>query len=112
GRVALSPRGVERRDAHRPAERDRTAHHSTADSRFATVGRVAQRKPGQLNAAAHHPALGLKAGSGDPVVETRDLPIEARQLPLADDVDEAGPRLAIEGLRLLGVVLPDPVRVR
>ncbi len=92
-------------------ERDRTANWGAAHGGLAAVSRVTQGEAGQLHAAAHHPALDLQTGGGDPVVDAWDLPIEPRQLALAEHVHEAGPALAVEGVGPCGVALPGPVRV-
>ena len=132
-RVALAARRVERGDAHRPAERDRTArlgalqarhlagaqarrlgaaharHLGAAEARLAAVRRVAEREAWQLDAHEHDAALGLEAGCRDPVADS--LPVEPRQLPLAEDVHEPGPGLAVARVRLRRVALGGPVRL-
>src|SRR2546423_11276925 len=98
--MALSPRSVERRDAHSSPQWNRIANHGAADCGLTAVGRVAEREAGHLETAAHRPAFDFQAGRGDPVVEAGDLAIEARQLALAQDVDEPGPGFAIKRLGL------------
>src|SRR5207245_8653460 len=102
-RVALSARGVECGDPDGPAEWDRTVDRSAAHGGLAAVGRVAQDEARELQAAGDHAPLGPETGRGNPVVDTRDLPIESRQLALAKHVDEAGPGLGVPGLGLGGV---------
>src|SRR5206468_1901205 len=75
GRVALSPRGVERRDSDGPTKGDGTAHLGAPRRGLAAVGCVPEGEAGQLDAAANHPGLGPQTGRGDPIVEPRDLPI-------------------------------------
>src|SRR5260370_30301198 len=87
-RVALSPRRGECGDADGPAEWDRTAHHRAAHGGLAAVGRVAQREPRQLDAAANRPTVVFETRRRDPIDEARDFPIEPRQLALADHVCE------------------------
>src|SRR3989442_3287114 len=111
GRVAPSAGGVECGDADCPAEGDRTAHFGAADRRLAAVRRVAQSEARQLHAGVNSSPFDLQARCGDSIVEARDLPIESRQLALADDIHEAGPSLAIEGVVFRGVALSRPVGV-
>src|SRR5205807_5137123 len=102
GRVTLSARGGERRDANRPVEGNWTTHLGAARRGLGPVRGVAQREARQFHAAANHAAHGPQTGSGDPVSDTRDLTIEPRQLAPADDVDETGPGFAVEGVGPLG----------
>src|SRR5207237_9713708 len=93
-RVALSSRGIERGDADRSPERDRTTHRGTSQGGLAAVSRVAQCEPGQLYAGINHSVYGLQTRRRNPIVQTRDLPIEPGQFTLTNDIDEAGPGLA------------------
>src|SRR2546429_8198961 len=111
GRVALSARGGERGDADGSAEGDRTAHLGAARGGLAAVGGVAAGAPRQRTGAVNQPIRDFQPGRGDPVVAPWDLPIEPGQLTLAENVHEAGPGLAVEGVGPCGVALPGPVRV-
>src|SRR5258708_2775567 len=78
-------------------------------ARLAAVRGVTEREPRQLDDYFHGAALGLQAGSRDPVADP--LAVEPRQLALAEDVHEAGSGLAVQRLRLRRVELRGPVRL-
>src|SRR5207247_7131801 len=91
---------------------DRTLDRWAAHGGLAAVGRVAQCEARQFSIAVHSPALSLQAGRGDAVIQSRYLPIEARQLALANDVRQARPGLAVERIGTGRVRLCDPISNR
>src|SRR5258707_1444314 len=109
--MSLSARRTESGDLDGSAQRNRTANDGAADRGLAAIRRIPECESGDLDAAAHDPGVDVQTGDGDPVVDSGKLAIEPRQLALADHIDEAGPRLAVQRLGLRGVALRGPVTV-